>query len=81
MLSTGVKSLNWLDYKCFMMKRNAINWKAYPWKQAGSLSTILISLYLLLTSAWLLFEENRIEQQLTAQSNKVDQALLFSNLS
>jgi hypothetical protein len=61
--------------KNFIRKPRAINWQNYPWKHASLLSAAVLSLYLILTSAWLTFHEYKVERQLSEQSDRVNEAL------
>jgi hypothetical protein len=75
LLYQGIKSTNIVEFKNFILPPKVIDWKRYPWKKASILSVGVLSLYLALTSGWLVFKEYRVEQQMTMQADKVNEAL------
>ncbi|PCH94200.1 MAG: hypothetical protein COB83_12260 [Gammaproteobacteria bacterium] len=75
LLRTGLKSLTLTKLQGFVINSNSINWQNYPWKQAGVITTIVFTVYLMLSSGWLVFKQQQLEQQLIAQKTQVNQAL------
>lgn len=75
LLHQCIQSTNIVELKNFIRKPNAIEWQSYPWKKAGVLIVSVLSLYLVLTSTWLAFNEYRIAHQLNEQSKRVNEAL------
>ena len=75
LLYAGIKSLTLPELQQFILKTKQLNWKNYPWRQGGMISSVIIAVYLTLTSTWLLFQKHHIEQQLIDQTEQVNEAL------
>jgi len=75
LLYKGVKLLNLTELQGFLLKRKKVNWQNYPWKQAGLTSSIILTLYLALSSGWLLLKQYQQESKLSVQTTEVNQAL------
>ncbi|WP_448246064.1 hypothetical protein [Thalassotalea agariperforans] len=75
LLYRGLKSLALVELQNFFITRKKVNWQDYPWKQAGIITSIVFSVYLAITSAWLILKQYHIEGQLTSQKVQVEQAL------
>lgn len=75
LLSTGIKSLNVAKLSGFFVNLNNINRLNYPWKQAGVISVLVLTIYLALSSAWLSFEQQHLSQKIIDQKPQVNQAL------
>ncbi|MBL0710114.1 MAG: hypothetical protein JJV99_03705 [Colwellia sp.] len=75
LLQKGLKSLNITKLQGFMVNVNSINWQNYPWKQAGIITTVVLTVYLMLSSSWLVVKQQLLEQQLATQRVQVNKAL------
>ena len=75
LLITGLKSLNYTHLPNFLVSSDDINWQNYPWKQAGVITSIVLAIYLALSSGWLVVKQQQLEQQLSEQTVEVNQAL------
>ena len=75
LLRKGLKALSIAQLVGFVVKTDQQNWRNYPWKKAGVISVGAFALYLALSSGWLLYKQQQLEQQLTSQAAEVNQAL------
>jgi len=75
LLYNGIKSLDFIALHGFFIKRKSIDWQNYPWKQASVICTITFALHLALSSGWLVYKQHALDQKLSGQITKVNQAL------
>ena len=75
LLVKGLKALSLPHFSDFFVKTEQQTWQNYPWKKAGIISGVFFAVYLALSSAWLVYQQQQLQAQLTAQSSEVDQAL------
>jgi len=75
LLLTGLKSLNPTNLPDFLVTINDFNWQSYPWKQAGIIASTVFTVYLALSSGWLVVKQQQLDQQLSDQKSQVNQAL------
>jgi len=75
LLHKGIKALTLAELPGLSVKRKQFNWRSYPWKQAAITSSIIVALYLVFSSGWLLIKQYQQEKQLSEQTAEVNQAL------
>lgn len=75
LLLKGMKSLNIAQLSGFLVNLNNTNRSDYPWKQALVISSVAFVFYLALSSGWLVFKQQQLNQQITNQKTQVNQAL------
>jgi hypothetical protein len=77
LLHQGMQALTLEHLSGFILAKKRTDWQSYPWKQAGVIVVATFSLYMVLTSLWLVYNEYQLEQQLTEQAFDVDRAFLL----
>ena len=75
LLTAGITSLNVTSFSGFLVNLHNVNRSNYPWKQAGVMFCVVLASYLVLSSGWLVFKQQWLEQQLVSQKEQVNQAL------
>lgn len=75
LLFKGVKSLDLFLLPNFTAKLSKSTLRELPWKKMLYISTVVFSLYIALTSSWLVFKEKQLSSQIKKQTTQVNQAL------
>lgn len=71
----GLKSLPLSQWQAFTLKKQSKGANQFPWKAASILSGLLLTLYLTISSVYLVYQEQQLQQQLQAQTQQVNEAL------
>ncbi|WP_085282483.1 hypothetical protein [Colwellia chukchiensis] len=74
-LQQGLTQLEFQHLAGFFLSREKTDWQQYPWKMATIVSGSFLVCYFALSSAWLVYKNHQLEQQLAQQSEQVNIAL------
>jgi hypothetical protein len=74
LLHQGIKLLTFTKLQGFLVASQKRQWKSYPWKSMATISCIMLTIYLALTSAWLVYEEYSVNKQLNQQKSTLNHA-------
>jgi hypothetical protein len=77
LLSKGLRSLNVKKLQGLVVNLNRVKLNTYPWKLAAVISTTVFTVYLSLSSIWLLYKEHQLTQNIDSQKSQVEQALIL----
>ncbi|MDO6426500.1 PilN domain-containing protein [Thalassotalea sp. 1_MG-2023] len=75
LLYQGLRKQSIASLQGFFIKSEKVNWKHYPWKEAGIICSAVFTSYLILTSGWLTLREAQLEYALTTNTEQVNESL------
>ena len=75
-LAKGLSSLNVSKLQGFFtLNANKLSLNSFPWKVSAVLSVSVFSVYLSLSSLWLIYKEHQLTNEIKAQQSQVNEAL------